>query len=60
MDGKFTVRCHECHLEISFMGYATKRVKVTGGKTLKITLEPDAMQLDEVVAIGYAESRSPI
>ena len=55
MDGKFTVRVPmDATLEISFMGYATKRVKVTGGKTLKITLEPDAMQLDEVVAIGYA------
>ncbi len=39
---------------MSFMGYATQELTVTQGmKKLKISMKPDFVGLDEVVAIGY-------
>ncbi|MGV3638936.1 MAG: SusC/RagA family TonB-linked outer membrane protein [Adhaeribacter sp.] len=40
-------------LEVSFIGFAKKEVKVTNQTTLNITLQPDAKDLEEVVVVGY-------
>ena len=40
-------------LQVSFMGYKTQEVKVSGAGPLRVTLVPDNVQLQEVVAIGY-------
>lgn len=40
-------------LEISFIGMKTEKVKVGDKSTINITLEEDAIMLQEVVAIGY-------
>jgi len=40
-------------LQVSFMGYKTQDVKVTGAGPLRVTLVTDNVQLQEVVAIGY-------
>lgn len=40
-------------LEISYVGYATKRVTVTGSKIYKVVLKEDSELLDEVIVTGY-------
>lgn len=41
-------------LEVSFVGFKTTKVKVTGAKTnLIITMETDAMVMDDVVVTGF-------
>ncbi|UKM64278.1 TonB-dependent receptor [Flavobacteriaceae bacterium GSB9] len=54
-DGKFalTLRGTEATLVISYLGYLTKEVKVTGQQNLNIVLQDDAASLDEVVVVGY-------
>ena len=53
-DGKFSVQAKVGDvLQISFIGYKPQEIVVSGTQLLKITLQPDNVQLDEVVAIGY-------
>ncbi|MBR1515938.1 MAG: TonB-dependent receptor [Paludibacteraceae bacterium] len=53
-DGNFSVEAQVGSvLQISYIGYKTQEIKVSGTQPLKITLQPDNVQLDEVVAIGY-------
>ena len=53
-DGNFELQAKSGDvLQVSFMGYKTQDVKVTGSGPLRITLVPDNVQLQEVVAIGY-------
>ena len=40
-------------LQVSFMGYKSFEVKVTNSGPIRVTLVPDNVQLQEVVAIGY-------
>ncbi|MBR1631696.1 MAG: TonB-dependent receptor [Paludibacteraceae bacterium] len=54
LDGNFSLEAKKGDvLVISFVGYKSQEVKVTGAASLNITLEPDAIGLEEVVAIGY-------
>ena len=59
IDGNFTLNDVPSNglLEISYLGYLTKKVPVEPGKKLTIILEPDAQQLDEVVVVGYGSQR---
>ena len=53
-DGNFTLQASPGQtLVISYIGYLTKEVKVTGQNNYKITLEEDKKVLDEVVVVGY-------
>ena len=53
-DGNFSLQAKAGDvLQVSFMGYKTQEVKVSGAGPLRITLAPDNVQLQEVVAIGY-------
>lgn len=53
-DGNFTLHASPGQtLVISYIGYLTKEVKVTGQNNYKITLEEDKKVLDEVVVVGY-------
>ena len=40
-------------LQVSYMGYQTQEVKVANAGPIRVTLQPDNVQLQEVVAIGY-------
>lgn len=40
-------------LTVSFIGYKTKEVTVGNGRFLKIQLDPDASNLDQVMVTGY-------
>lgn len=54
-DGEFSINAPiGATLEVSFIGYKTKRVEVTA-EVMNIALEPDAAQLDEVVLVGYGK-----
>ena len=53
-DGNFTIQANAGDvLQVSFMGYKAQDVKVTNAGPLRITLVPDNVQLQEVVAVGY-------
>jgi len=44
-------------LIVSFVGYKTQEVLVQGKTTIKISLEPDFANLDEVVVVGYGTQK---
>jgi len=44
-------------LVVSYIGFATKEVSVTGQSNLNIVLEESAAGLDEVVVVGYGTQR---
>ena len=53
-DGNFSISAKAGDvLHVSFMGYKSQEIKVTNAGPLRITLVPDNVQLQEVVAIGY-------
>ncbi|OBQ52224.1 TonB-dependent receptor [Tamlana sp. s12] len=54
-DGKYTltVSTPDAHLEFSYIGYKTLDVAVAGQSSIKVSLEPDAQSLNEVVVVGY-------
>ena len=59
-DGNFKIEAEEGHtLIVSYIGYVTKNVKVTGDN-LTISLEEDGASLDEVVVIGYGVQKKKL
>ena len=53
-DGNFSVPAeNNATLIISYIGYTTETVKVSGRNNLSITLKEDAQTLNDVVVIGY-------
>ena len=58
LDGKFTINVPEGKkITISYIGYIEQTVSPKKGGTLKITLQEDAHQLDEVVKMGYGNNQ---
>lgn len=64
IDGNFSLPLgdKECSLVISFIGYQSKTVVVKPAETsVRVTLQEDAQNLDEVVVVGYgAQKRSSL
>ena len=53
-DGNFSLSAKAGDvLQVSFMGYKSQEIKVTNAGPIRVTLVPDNVQLQEVVAIGY-------
>lgn len=54
IDGNFSINVAsgKTQLELSYTGYKTKTVKISG-TFLDITMEPDVLGLEDVVVIGY-------
>ena len=53
-DGNFSIQAKAGDvLQVSFMGYKPFEVKVSDAGPIRVTLVPDNVQLQEVVAIGY-------
>ncbi|UXX79074.1 TonB-dependent receptor [Reichenbachiella carrageenanivorans] len=44
-------------LAISYIGYLSKEVPVSGRSTIDVQLDPDAEQLEEVVVVGYGTQK---
>ncbi|MBC7387568.1 MAG: TonB-dependent receptor [Opitutaceae bacterium] len=40
-------------LEVSFIGFTTKRIQIGSSSTINVSLEIDSKQLSEVVVVGY-------
>ena len=59
IDGNFvlTVPNDNVALVISFIGMKTQEVKVAGQKIIRVTLEDDSQQLEEVVVVGYGQQK---
>ena len=54
MDGKFTLEVPEgAVLEVSYIGYLSQSVPVTGKNSFSISLKEDTQKLEEVVVVGY-------
>lgn len=55
--GNFTIKIpdrNDVTLIISYIGFASKQVKVGNQSNLEVTLDSDQKMLDEVVVVGYA------
>ena len=58
IDGGFTLEIpEEAILQISYIGYNTKEMSVSGKNALKISLQEDSKTLDEVVVVGYGTQK---
>ena len=58
LDGKFTLSvAPNAKLSVSYIGYETKIVEVSGKTQLMITLAEDRKTLDDVVVIGYGTQK---
>lgn len=54
IDGSFTINVADGDvLAVSYVGYLSQKIKITGQRNLKITLLVDDQLLDEVVVVGY-------
>lgn len=54
MNGNFTLEVPDgAMLEVSYIGYVTQTVKVTGTK-VSVVIKEDTQKLDEVVVVGYS------
>lgn len=55
VDGNFTISVPASvkQLTVSYMGYGTKNIDITGATEVKVTLEESVNRLDEAVSIGY-------
>lgn len=57
-DGNFTIQVTSGDLlQFSYIGYATQTVAIVSQKTVNVTLQEDASQLDEVVVVGYGTQK---
>lgn len=58
-DGNFVLNVSSMQgtLIFSYIGYKTKEVAISGQKKLKVTLEENSRELDEVVVVGYGTQK---
>lgn len=58
-DGNFTIKNVPSNaiLVFSYLGFINKEVKVSGQKNIKVSLDPSAESLDEIVVVGYGTSK---
>lgn len=60
LDGHFTITAdRSSQLTVSYIGYATQTVSVTTG-TITIKLNEDALNLDEVIVVGYGVQKKSL
>ena len=58
IDGRFVLDApKDAVLQITYIGYVSQEVKVSGKKEFTIVLKEDTKTLDEVVVIGYGSAR---
>ena len=60
LDGNFTISAENGQtLEVSYLGFITQKVKVTGS-VINVTLNEDKQSLDEVVVVGYGVQKKKL
>ncbi|MDR1257843.1 MAG: TonB-dependent receptor [Tannerellaceae bacterium] len=54
-EGRFSLQAPagNVSIQVSYVGYLTQTIAVTGNQPLRITLREDQQQIDEVVVVGY-------
>lgn len=59
IDGNFTLENVKKGdiLQVSFIGYSTKEIKISNNNNLHIQLDEDTQSLEEVVVVGYGSQR---
>lgn len=58
LDGNYTLKASKGDvLEVSYVGYDTKRVTVGANPVINITLTENAEELSEVVVVGYGQMK---
>ncbi|WP_230981472.1 SusC/RagA family TonB-linked outer membrane protein [Echinicola salinicaeni] len=60
LDGQYSISVSDADnsiLSFSFVGYVTQTVAISNQSQINISLEPDVSQLDEVVVVGYGETK---
>ena len=59
LDGNYTISNVPAgaSLNISYVGYRTQTLPVSGKQNINVTLEEDKQMLDEVVVVGYGVQR---
>lgn len=59
--GKFSIDIHdESVLSISYIGYLTQDIFVSGKKSLNVIMKEDTQGLDEVVVVGYGTMKKKL
>lgn len=57
-DGLYSIKAKDTDILVfSFMGYASKEIKVKDKTTINVTLQPDAQNLDEVVIVSFGKQK---
>ena len=58
LNGSFTLQASEKDvLEVSYLGYLTKRIPIGTNNRFEINLEEDVQRLEEVVVVGYGTQK---
>lgn len=58
LDGKFTLMAPaNGTLQVSFIGYATEKVAISGKTSIQVVLKEDAESIEEVVVVGYGSGK---
>lgn len=60
LDGKYSIKVNNAAKDVlvfTYVGMQNQEVKVAGKQQINVVLKADAIQLEEVVAIGYGTSR---
>ena len=61
LNGNFTVSApSNGQLEISYVGYRTQKVSISGQTNITVSLVEDAQSLDDVVVIGYGTQKKKL
>jgi TonB-linked SusC/RagA family outer membrane protein len=61
VNGQFTITAaSNAQLEISYVGYVTQKVNVSGRQNIRITLAEDTNTLNDVVVVGYGTQRKKL
>lgn len=60
-DGNYKIEASEGQtLQVSYIGFVTKKVKVSGASVINVELEEDGASLEEVVVIGYGTMKKKL
>ncbi len=59
LDGNFSIANAKVGqvLNVSYVGYAMKKIKITGTSPINVILSPDEFLVDEVVVVGYGAQK---
>lgn len=60
-DGRFSLKVHPgATIQLSYVGYVSQELKVTGASNLTIKMQEDSKALEEVVVIGYGVQKKKL